>query len=114
MNKKARTQQFCTTTLGYFKTKKERFDPEKHVKRIRILFDTGCNGSLIGKDLVRRLERKSTPITKWKTKTGNFLTKEKVKCQFTMTEFHNGKESEWTMYLDESNKSNDKYGIIIG
>jgi len=113
-NKKARIQQFFTTTLGYFKTKREKFDPNKHVKRIRILFDTGCNGSLIGKDLVRRLKRKSTQPTKWKTKTGNFLTKEKVKCQFTMPEFHKDKEIEWTMYVDKSNKSNDKYDMIIG
>src|SRR5210317_938149 len=56
----------------------------------------------------------STPITKWKTKTSNFLTKEKVKCQFTMPEFHKEKEIEWSMYVDESNKSNDKYDMIIG
>ncbi len=52
--------------------------------------------------------------TKWSTKAGSFKTNRKVNCQFTLPEFHQGKDISWTMYVDESDKRLNNYDMIIG
>jgi hypothetical protein len=50
----------------------------------------------------------------WTTKAGTFKTDRKVKCQFTLPEFHEGKDISWSMYVDESDARLNSYDMIIG
>jgi hypothetical protein len=52
--------------------------------------------------------------TNWTTKAGTFKTDDKVKCQFTLPEFHEGKDISWNMYAGESDARFDSYDMIIG
>ena len=60
--KKAKRQDLSTITLGYLHSKGKSMIV-KHMKRIRILFDTGCESTLINHSMV----------TKVKTETGKAL-----------------------------------------
>jgi hypothetical protein len=79
----------------------------KDFKRMRILLDSGCGGTLVNKSFVKK-------YTKTTTKAGTFETNRKVKCQFTLPEFHQGKDINWTMFVDESDSRLQSYDMIIG
>ena len=55
--KKAKRQDFSTITLGYLHNKGKSMKI-KHMKRIRILFDTGCGATLINHSMVTKLRQK--------------------------------------------------------
>jgi hypothetical protein len=55
-----------------------------------------------------------TKSTNWTTKAGTFKTDRKVKCQFTLPEFHEGKTISWNMVVDESDARLNSYDMIIG
>jgi hypothetical protein len=87
-----------------FQQKKEG-RKSKDQKRARILFDSGCGGTLVNKSFVRKYKKISTTSTNWTTKAGTtFKTTRKVNCQFTLPEFHQGKDITWTMNVDDSDK----------
>jgi hypothetical protein len=68
----------------------------KDFKRMRILLDSGCGGTLVNRSFVKKY--KKTALTKsinWTAKAGTFKTDRKVKCQFTLPEFHEGKDISW-------------------
>ena len=69
---------------------------------------------MIHHSLVERLEKKKSQTTSWQTKAGTFLTSSKVKCTFTLPEFHDNRDINWKMYVDESENENSKYDMIIG
>jgi hypothetical protein len=54
---------------------------------------------------------KSTNCT---TKAGTFKIDHKVKCQFILHEFHEGKDISWNMYVDESDARLNSYDMITG
>ena len=112
-SKRSKSNNTCTITVGQVHTRKGSCKP-KHQKPARILFDTGCGGSLVHHSLVTRLERKKSHTTTWQTKAGTFLTSSKVKCNFTLPEFHDRRDITWKMYVDESEDENNKYDMIIG
>ena len=87
---------------------------KQHLKRAIILFDTGCGGTLVDHTLVSNLKSRSIGQTKWSTKTGTFTTSRKVKCDFTLPEFHEGWDIFWSMYVDESYPRLGNYDMIIG
>ena len=64
--------------------------------------------------MVHRLKKKSSKTTTWQTKAGTFQTSSKVTCKFTLPEFHQNKDITWKMYVDESDKEESRYDMIIG
>jgi hypothetical protein len=52
--------------------------------------------------------------TNWQTKAGTFKTNRTVQCQFTLPEFHEGKDISWDMYVDETDARLNSYDMIIG
>ena len=86
----------------------------KDFKRMRILLDSGCGGTLVNKSFVKKYTKTTTSSTSWTTKAGTFETNRKVKCQFTLPEFHQGKDINWTMFVDESDSRLQSYDMIIG
>ena len=100
-------------TLGWIFNRKGGRKSKDH-KRARILFDSGCGGTLVNKSFVRKYKKISTTSTNWTTKAGTFKTTRKVNCQFTLPEFHQGKDITWTMYVDDSDKRLNNYDMIIG
>ena len=64
--------------------------------------------------IVEKLKTKPIGKTKWSTKAGMFETSRKVKCNFTLPEFHGGRDILWNMYVDESDSKDCSYDMIIG
>lgn len=85
----------------------------KDFKRIKILFDTGCDASIINKTFVKKLKTKPHTTSKWNTKGGTFSTNRTVNCQFALPEFFKNREIKWTMYVDETTNLS-RYDMIIG
>jgi len=102
-----------TITLGYIHSRKGSKKP-KHEKRLRILFDTGCGGTLINKKFVKDLKSQKVTGTTWSTKAGQFETNHKCKITFNLPEFHTGRDITWTAYVDESKSDLSRYDMIIG
>ena len=111
--KKAKTQHLSSITLGWIFSRKGG-KQGKDLKRARILFDSGCGGTLVNKHFVHKYKKTSCSATTWTTKAGSFKTDRKVNCQFTLPEFHQGKDIAWTMYVDESDTRLNSYDMIIG
>ena len=85
----------------------------KHLKRVKILFDTGCDATLVNKKFVTKLKPKAIKTSNWATKGGSFKTSRQVDVQLLLPEFHQNKEVRWTMYVDESS-GESRYDMIIG
>ena len=86
----------------------------KDFNRLRVLLDSGCGGTLVNRSFVKKYQKKDTAATSWTTKAGTFQTNRKVTCQFTLPEFHQGKDISWTMFVDESDHRLNSYDMIIG
>jgi hypothetical protein len=70
----------------------------KDFKRMRILLDSGCIGNLVNRSFVMKYKKTTlTKSTNWTTKAGTIKTDRKVKRQFTLLEFHEGKDISWNM-----------------
>ena len=102
-----------TIVLGQVHTRKGS-TKKKHLKYARILLDTGCAATLINKDYVKRLKTKTAKATNWVTKAGTFQTTRKAKIGFILPEFHENRDILWEMYVDEADRQNTSYDIIIG
>ena len=74
-------------TLGWIHTRKGSLKA-KHLKRVKVLFDTGCDASLINKHFVKRLKTTRHSTNKWNTKGGVFKTNRTVNALFALPEFH--------------------------
>jgi hypothetical protein len=82
---------------------------------MRVLLDSGCGGTLVNRSFVKKYQKNTlSKSTNWTTKAGTFKTDRKVKCQFTLPEFHEGKDISWNMYVDESDARLNSYDMIIG
>jgi hypothetical protein len=87
----------------------------KDFKRMRVLLDSGCGGTLVNRSFVKKYQKKTlSKSTNWTTKAGTFQTSRKVTCQFTLPEFHQGKDISWNMYVDESDARLNSYDMSIG
>lgn len=72
--KKAKTQPTLSTIiLGILHSKKNCFI-DNYQKRIKILFDTGCEATLIHHSLVGKLAQQMDRLSNWSTKASNFKT----------------------------------------
>ena len=110
-NKKTKMDHLSAITLAYLK-KRKKPKRQDEFKRLRVLLDSGCTATLVNANMVKHLKKKHTMPTKWSTKAGNFQTTHKCKIEFTLPEFHPGREIEWNVYVDESPPL--KYDMIIG
>ena len=111
--KKAKRQDFSTITLGYLHSKGKSMKV-KHMKRIRILFDTGCGATLINHSLVKKLDQKQDKHCKWNTKAGSFQTTKTCKIKFTLPAFHKHRNISWKAFVDETDTLSSRYDMIIG
>jgi hypothetical protein len=69
-------------------------------KNAREFFYSGCGGTLVNISFVKKYKKMTlTKSTNWTTKAGTFKTDRKVKCQFTLPEFHEGKDISWNMHV---------------
>jgi hypothetical protein len=82
---------------------------------MRVLLDSGCGGTLVNRSFVKKYNKTLTKSTNWTTKkAGTFKTDRTVKCQFTLPEFHEGKDISWNMYVHESDARLKSFDMIIG
>jgi hypothetical protein len=70
----------------------------------------------LGQQILYKKYKKKTlsKSTDWTTKAGSFKTDHKVACQFTLPEFHQGKDISWNMNVDVSDARLNSYDLIIG
>jgi hypothetical protein len=86
-------------------------DVQSQRRSRRQRFQTHVNRSFVEKYKKTTL----TKSTSWTTKkAATFKTDRKVKCQFTLPEFHEGKDISWNMYVNESDARLNNYDMIIG
>ena len=111
--KKAKKQDLSTITLGYLHSKGKSMKV-KHMKRIRILFDTGCGATLINHSMVERLQQKQEKPCNWNTKAGSFQTSKTCKIKFTLPAFHKHRNISWKAFVDETDTLSSRYDMIIG
>ena len=64
--------------------------------------------------ICKKIHQDLDKIHKLDYQAGTFKTDRKVKCQFTLPEFHEGKDISWNMYVDESDARLNSYDMIIG
>jgi hypothetical protein len=87
----------------------------ENFKRMRALLDSGCGKTLVNRSFVKKYQKTTlSKSTNWTTKAGTFKIDCKVKCQFTLPEFHEGKDISWNMYVNESDSRLNSYDMIIG
>ena len=81
---------------------------------MKILLDSGCGATLVKSKFLKKLKKSKVRNTTWATKAGTFSTTQKYKCSFTMPEFHEGRNIEWNVYVDETEGNLGNYDMIIG
>jgi len=86
----------------------------KHLKRIRILFDTGCGATLINHSMVSRLTQKQEKPCNWNTKAGSFQTSKTCKIKFTLPAFHKHRNISWEVFVNETDTLSSRYDMIKG
>ena len=85
-----------------------------HIKELRVLLDSGCSGTMINKKFLKKLPIKTSSAQSWNKKSGMFNTAGKCKVAFTLPEFHEHKEIEWNVHVDQSDHNSSTYDMIIG
>ena len=110
--KKQKSEHLSTVALGLLKSKPGRIKKSR-LKRLRILLDSGCGATIINHKLLSKLKQKSNTKTRWKTKAGSFNTSKTCKCTLFLPEFHENREIEWTVHVDESDDPS-RYDMILG
>ena len=81
VNKKSKndkTDNVASITLGWIHTRKGSLKTSlksKHLKRVKVLFDTGCDATLINKKFVKKIKTTRNSTNKWNTKGGVFKNK---------------------------------------
>ena len=111
--KRQNTGNISPITIGYLTTKPNNWK-EQNIKRLRILFDSGCEATLVNKNVVKKLTKVKCSKVNWTTKAGSFQTTEKCEIQLKLPALHEHKEIKWNAYVEPSPKSEIKYDLIIG
>ncbi len=113
-NKKRRkSNKLSTITLGHL-SRKEGTWKRDHISRLRVLFDSGCEATLINQEMAKGLEKEKTEATVWKTKAGEFHTDEKCKIKLKLPAFHEHKEMDWSAFIEPTDMESSKCDLIIG
>ena len=111
--KKARVEELSSVTIGYLNSRKGS-KKSRDIKRLKILLDSGCGGTLINKQFTKKLKTTKSKKTKWRTKSGNFKTDKLCKVSLTLPALFENREIEWDCYVDESDPDSCLYDMIIG
>ena len=111
--KKIKRNHLSPIILGYlFSRKGSR--KRKHMKRLRILLDSGCSETLVNASVLGKLKTKKAQISEWKTQSGIFKTDKTCKVTFTLPSLYENREIEWKAYVEESDSLTNRYDMIIG
>jgi Reverse transcriptase (RNA-dependent DNA polymerase)/RNase H-like domain found in reverse transcriptase len=86
----------------------------KDLKRLRVLWDTGCSKTLVNAKFLKNLVQTATSASTWSTKAGSFTTTHKCLARFTFPDLDQGKDIEWTVHVDPSSHKLSQYDMIIG
>ena len=81
-------------------------------KDCTVLLDSGASGSIVSKQIVKKLRLTKESKCIWNTAAGPMETSQKTKLQFMLPELSETKLIEWEMHVMESTTMN--YDIIIG
>ena len=79
-----------------------------------MLFDSRCGATLINNQFLSKLKKKKSGTSKWTSKAGEFVTTKTCIVQFSLPEFHQHREIEWNVYVDDSKSKHCSYDMIIG
>ena len=109
--KKAMIYYLSTITIGYLHSRQGSFKPE-NLRRLEVLFDTGCIASLNHHSLVGKLKQKDKP-SNWSTKAGDFKTTMKCDFNFTLPVFHDNQNICWKAYVDSTDILASRFDKII-
>jgi len=80
-------------------------------KDCTVLLDSGASGSIVSKQIVKKLRLTKESKCIWNTAAGPMETSKKTKLQFMLPELSETKLIEWKMHVMESTTMN--YDIII-
>src|SRR5210317_1152789 len=111
--KQAKVKELSSITIGYLNSRKGS-QKSRDMKRMKILLDSGCGGTLINHKLIKKLKPTKNEKVKWKTKSGTFKTNKKCKVSFTLPALFENREIDWDCYVDESSNEASLYNMIIG
>ena len=111
--KKIKKHNLSPIILGYLFSRKGS-KKRKHMKRMKILLDSGCSETLVNSDVLGKLKTKKTSTSEWKTQSGMFKTDRTCKVTFTLPTLYENREIEWKAYVTESTAENNRYDMIIG
>ena len=104
---------FSSITLGYLHAH-EGSRKIKYLKRLRILFDSGCGTTIINQAVTAGLTKTKVKSSTWKTKSGSFVTDHVCNITFKMTLFHKHRDITWKAHVDPADHELCKYDLIIG
>ena len=96
--KKVKTNKVSTITIAYLTTQPGDWGRD-NLERLRVLFDSGCESTLVNSQVVRKLPKTAASPTSWKTKAGTFTTNKKCLITLKIPAFFEHKEVEWTAYV---------------
>ena len=74
--KRQNTGNISPITIGYLMKKPNNWK-EQNIKRLQILFDSGCKATLVNKNAVKKLTKVKCSKVNWTTKARSFQTTEK-------------------------------------
>ena len=112
-NKRQKIEHVSSISLGYLHSRKGSRKP-KHLKRMRVLFDSGCGDTIVNLELIKDLEQQQTKKSKWSTKGGFFKTNKVCNITFMLPLFHKDKDITWKAHVDERNPTGCRYDLIVG
>ena len=96
--KQTKVEELSSITIGYLNSRKGS-QKSRDIKRMKILLDSGCGGTLINHHLIKKLKTTKNEKIKWKTKSGNFKTDKMCKVSFTLPALFENREIDWDCYL---------------
>ena len=111
--KHAKTETVSTICIAIMNLRKGK-EKASHMQELQVLLDSGCSGTMINKQFMTKHKVKTSSKQSWTTKSGTFQTAGKAKVVFTLPEFHEHREIEWTVHVDQSDHEDSTYDMIMG
>ena len=111
--KKAKTDTVSTICIAILNLRRGK-TKASHMQELQVLLDSGCSGTMINKKFLKKHKIKTSSAQSWATKSGTFETAGKAKVVFTLPEFHEHKEIEWDVHVDQSDHDSSTYDMIMG
>ncbi len=110
--KKQKSNKLSPISLGYLS--KSGSWKSSHTVRLRILFDTGCEGTLISHKVSNGLKMTESDPIKWVTKAGTFTSDSRCQLELKLPAFHENKVIHWEAFVEPTSNDLGKYDLIIG